>query len=166
MGLTLLNAPPPWRGYPNMNAVHGIRLMHRVGGPGLALPRGTPKGKFKPIGTLPPNSFVTQVIAYVKTAYGAGFTVDIGGGPLSDATPQVPTLVFGGAIDLSAIATLPQTLTFGYVTNETPVYARLNGAGDPTTGELDVVITYYWNQKLGRHRCLNRSRKRTRSGRR
>ena len=93
MGTTLAGAPKPWRGYPNMNAVHGIRLMHRVGGAGIALPRGTPKGKFRPIGTLPPNSFVTSMIAYVRTAYGAGFTVDIGGGPLSDATPQVPTFV-------------------------------------------------------------------------
>ena len=145
MGLTLSNAPPPWRGYPNMNVMHGIRLMHRVGGPGKALPRGSPKGKAIPIGTIPMGAFVHSCFVFVKTGYTAGFTIDIGGNP-NTASPPVFAYSFGSGIDISAAAKLPQTLTFGYVPEDVEIYARLNGAGEPSAGEFDAVIQFYINK--------------------
>lgn len=147
MGLTLLNAPKRGRTYPNMNAMMGIRCMHRVGGPGVSLPRGSPKGRAVPIGTIPGNSFLHSAILYVSTAYGAGFTVDIGGATYG-APPTTAAFTFpiSTVADISAIAKLPQTLTFGYVAEEMEVYARLNGAGDPATGAFDYVLSFYTNQ--------------------
>ena len=145
MGMTLYNAPKPWRGFPSMNVVHGIRLMYRVGGPGVALPRGSPKGKAIPIGTIPAGAFVRSVITYVKTGYTAGFTIDIGGNP-NAASPPVFAYDFGTGIDISAAATLPQTLTFGFVPDDVEIYARLNGAGAPAAGEFDTVIQFYINK--------------------
>ena len=155
MGLTLAGATKPWRGYPNMNVVHCIRLMHRVGGPGVALPRGSPKGKVIPIGTVPAGAHVRNIAVFVKTAYGAGFTLDIGGNP-NTASPPVFAYPLGPSWDLSAIAISPPLTppasptagfqTFGFVPEDVEFYARLNGAGEPATGELDVVIQFYVNK--------------------
>ena len=147
--LTLLNAPKRGRTYPNMNAMLGIRCMHRVGGPGVSLPRGSPKGRAIPIGTIPGNSFIHSAILYVSTAYGAGFTIDVGG--VASGAAAFPgtgafTFPISTVADISAVAKLPQTLTFGYVQEEMEIYARLNGAGDPATGGFDYVIQFYTNQ--------------------
>jgi hypothetical protein len=145
MGITLINAPDRPRTYPNMNAMLGIRCMHRVGGPGLALPIG----KAIPIGTVPAGSFIRSAILYVSQAYNvAGSTLDIGGvtalgvPPTSGAFPFPITT----AAVLTAVANLPQTLTFGYVQDEMEIYARLNGAGAQATGAFDYVLQFYSNQ--------------------
>jgi len=145
MGITLLNAAKRGRTYPNMNGVLGIRCMHRVGGPGVSLP----VGKAVPIGTIPANSFIHAAILYVSTLYNvAGASVDIGGvtspgtPPTSGAFP-FPITTAGA---LTAVAKLPQTLTFGYVQDEMEIYARLNGAGAYATGAFDYVLQFYTNQ--------------------
>jgi hypothetical protein len=139
MGLTLANAPKPWRGYPNMNVMHGIRLMNRVGGAGVAL---TP-AKLVPIGTVPMGAFLNSLIIYVGTAYGAARTLDIGANPDSAGTFAY-TLATAASL-ATASAKLPQTLTFGYAPVIMEIYARLNGAV-PTTGEVDAVLQFYVNQ--------------------
>lgn len=153
MGVTLLGAPKLGRTYPNMNVMMAIRAMHRVGGPGIALPRGTPKGKLIPIGTIPAGSSVTSVEVWVKTAYGAGFTLDVGGNPNTASPPTFPVYGFGPNYDLSTtgrkVPPVPAStgfMTFGYVADDVEVYARLNGAADPATGELDIVIQFYTNK--------------------
>ena len=145
MGATLAGATKPWRGFPSMNVVHCIRLMHRVGGPGVALPRGSPSGKAIAIGTIPAGAFVRASTVFVKTGYGAGFTIDIGGNP-NTASPPVFAYSFGAGIDISAAAILNQTLTFGFVPEDVEIYARLNGAGAPATGEFDAIIQFYINK--------------------
>jgi hypothetical protein len=146
MGITLLNAPDRARTYPNMNAVLGIRAMHRVGGPGLALPIG----KAVPIGTVPGNAFIRSAILYVSQLYNvAGSTLDIGGVIAGNAPPTSGAFPFPitTAAVLTAVANLPQTLTFGYVgVDDMEIYARLNGAGAQATGAFDYVLQFYTNQ--------------------
>ena len=145
MGITLLNAAKRGRTYPNMNAVLGIRVMHRVGGPGIALPIG----KAIPVGTVPANSFIRSAILYVSQAYNvAGSTIDIGGVTSPGVPPTSGAFPFpiSTAAVTTAIANLPQTLTFGYVADEMEIYARLNGAGAYATGALDYVLQFYTNQ--------------------
>lgn len=148
MGLTLLNAPKRGRTYPNLNAMMGIRCMHRVGGPGVALPRGSPKGKDVPIGTIPMGSFLHSAFLHVSVLYGAGFTIDVGGvasgvKPVAGAAYTYP---ISTVASIAAVAVAPQTITFGYVPEEMDIYARLNGAGDPATGAFDYVLQFYTNQ--------------------
>src|SRR4051812_20481308 len=116
MGLTLANAPKPWRGYPNMNVMHGIRAMHRVGGAGIALP----PGKVVPIGTVPMGGFINSAIVYVGVGYGVGLTLDIGANPSSAGVFAYP---IAAAVALVNIAKLPQTLTFGYAPENLEIYA-------------------------------------------
>jgi len=147
MGITLLNAPKRGRTYPNMNAMLALRCMHRVGGPGIALPRGSPKGRAIPIGTIPANSFIHSAFMQISVAYGAGFTIDIGGATYgTPPTTAAFTFPIATTVDISAIAKPAQTLTFGYVQDEMEIYARLNGAGDPATGAFDYVLQFYTNQ--------------------
>ena len=103
-----------------MNVMMGIRS-RCIGSvaPGIALPRGTPKGKFVPIGTIPAGSFVQLVDRVCEDAYGAGFTLDIGGGTRTPPTPPVFDLrLRRGPRSLARSPRLPQTLTFGYVPDE------------------------------------------------
>jgi hypothetical protein len=142
MGLTLANAPKPARSYPNMNVVQCIRVMHRVGGPGVALPIG----KAVPIGTIPGGSHVRSAILYVSTIYNvAGASVDIGGVTSQGTPPTSGAFPFPitTAGSLLAVAALVQTLTFGYVADDMDIYARLNGAGPPATGAFDYVLQFY-----------------------
>jgi hypothetical protein len=142
MGLTLINAPVPARSYPNMNVMMGIRGMWRFGGPGLGLIAGSAKGKFVPIGTIPAGSFVHSSVLHCSALLGAGFTFDIGGNP-DTASPPVPAYDFGTGITVAAAAWKPQTLTFGFVPVDVEVYLRLNGAGQPAAGAVDVIIQFY-----------------------
>jgi len=126
----------------------GIRCMHRVGGPGIALPRGSPKGRAVPIGTIPAGSFVHSAFLHVSVLYGAGFTIDVGG--VATGTTPVAGAAFtyplSTAATIAAVVVAPQTLTFGYVPEEVDLYARLNGAGDPATGAFDYIVQFYSNQ--------------------
>ena len=145
MGTTLANAPDPARTYPNMNVMLGIRCMHRVGGPGIALPIG----KAVPIGTVPAGSFIRSAILYVSQLYNvAGSTLDIGGVTAQGTPPTSGAFPFPitTAAVLTAVATLPQTLTFGYVQDDMEIYARLNGAGTQATGAFDYVLQFYTNK--------------------
>ena len=146
MGITLINAPKRARTYPNMNAVLGIRVMHRVGGPGISLPLG----KAVPIGTVPAGSFIRSAILYVSTLYNvAGSTLDVGGMTAPSTAPVGAgafTFPITTAGSLLAVANLPQTLTFGYVADEMEIYARLNGAGAAATGAFDYVLQFYAQQ--------------------
>lgn len=139
MGTTLINAPKPWRGYPNANLMHGIRLMHRTGGAGV----GLVPAKLVPIGTVPMGAFIQSLIVYVGAAYGAARTLDIGANPNSAGVFAYPIAT---AVSLAtAAAKLPQTLTFGFAPELLEIYARLNGVV-PTTGEVDAVLQFYINQ--------------------
>jgi hypothetical protein len=145
MALTLINAPRPARSYPNMNVVQCIRVMHRVGGPGVALPLG----KAVAIGTIPAGSSVRSAILYVSTLYNvAGSSVDIGGVTSQGTPPASGAFPFPitTAGSLLAVAALPQTLTFGYVADDMDIYARLNGAGAAATGAFDYVLQFYANK--------------------
>lgn len=144
MALTLINAPKPARSYPNMNVMMGMRVMHRVGGPGVALP----VGKAVPIGTIPAGSVLRSAILYVSTLYNvAGSSVDIGGVTSQGTPPTAGAFPFPitTAGSLLAVAALPQTLTFGYVADDMDIYARLNGAGAAATGAFDYVLQFYTN---------------------
>jgi len=141
MALTLYNAPKRGRTYPNMNAVLGIRIMHRVGGPGIALPNGKPI----PVGTVPAGSFIRSAILYVSQLYNVAGTLDVGGGAPATPGGVFPFPISTGAV-ITAVANLPQTLTFGYVADEMEIYARLNGAGGYATGAFDYVLQFYTNQ--------------------
>src|SRR3954471_10380880 len=107
MGGALINAPKPWRGYPNANLMHGIRLMHRTGGAGV----GLVPAKLVPIGTVPMGAFLNSLIVYVGVGYGAARTLDIGANPNAAGVFAYPIAT---AVALVNIAKLPQTLTFGY----------------------------------------------------
>jgi hypothetical protein len=101
-----------------------------------------------PIGTIPANSFLHSAIAYVSTAYdGTAATLDIGGA-LYGAPPTTAAFTYpiSTGVVLTAIAKLPQTLTFGYVQDEMEIYARLNGSTDSTVGAVDYVLQFYTNQ--------------------
>lgn len=145
MGTMLANAPKPARMYPNANLLHCIRVMHRVGGPGVALPLG----KAVPIGTIPAGAIVQSAILYVSTLYNvAGSTLDIGGVTAQGTPPTAGAFPFPitTAGSLLAVANLPQTLTFGYVASDMEIYARLNGAGAAATGAFDYVLSFYVNK--------------------
>jgi len=145
MGTTLANAPKPARMYPNANLLHCIRVMHRVGGTGVALPIS----KAVPIGAVPAGAFIRGAILFVSQLYNvAGSTIDIGGVTTGNAPPASGAFPFPitTAAVTTAVAVLPQTLTFGYVQDDMDIYARLNGAGAYATGALDYVLQFYVNK--------------------
>jgi len=131
----LINAPPPARTYPNINAVHGIRAHFKAGGPGKPMVAG----KSFAIGTLPRGAVVMGSVVGVSTGFlAAGFTLDVG--TLANATAYAAGVVLDAAgqfVQADTVAGL------GYTPEDTPVYATLRGTGSPTAGEADVLITFY-----------------------
>lgn len=140
----------PWRGFPSINAVHGIRFQVNQATPvppgdGVtpAINRALVSGKAVHIGTIPAGALILPVELHVKTLF--------------DGT--TPAFIIGDAADddgiLTAAASAVGTAGFktglatgayiGVTDSELKLYAKLTAAGT-TAGRLDVLIPFYINQ--------------------
>ena len=143
----------PWRGFPSVNAVHGIRshinqdpakyagaaggLGPSVAGLGgwIAL---APGGSAVHIGTIPQGAIVLPLSHHLLVAFSPAGTLNVGtlttpGGFLSGlalTTPAFTASVSSGAL-------------MGYQATQIEVYAQLTGSGAAAAGEIDVLIPFY-----------------------
>jgi hypothetical protein len=140
----------PWRGFPSINAVHGIRGYFRQDMPAPVgdnltpvLYDALPLNKSLHLGTLPPGSFVSSVHVHVKTLFNG----------------TTPAVIVGTAADDDGILTAAQSAVavagykpnltggalLGRLTDETELFVKLTGTG-VTAGEIDFLIEFYMNQ--------------------
>jgi hypothetical protein len=148
----------PWRGYPSVNAVHGIRahvnqdatkyastsgLVPAVAPAGgqFALTAGTPVH----IGTIPAGALILPLTKHVIVGFLPMTTavIDIG---VKDAAGTFT----GGLLSASDVATLGFTASIstgaliGYTAVTLELFIRLTITGaTPTVGEVDVLIPFY-----------------------
>ena len=141
----------PWRGFPNMNGVHGIRIFVDQAPPAQDVYGQPGRGSValtlnKPyhIGTIPKGSILLPANGFVSTAFTATTTLKIGS-QIASGVPQE---------DVLASATIaPQTT--GYKANlalgakaaspllaDLPVWIVAEVAA-PLAGVMDLVIPFY-----------------------
>lgn len=145
----------PWRGYPSVNAVHGIRAHIQQDPAKYAGAAGgltgsvaglaghfalAPGGAAVHIGTIPQGAIVLPISYHLLVAFApTGNTLNVGitgtmGGLLSAIVLTTP-----GFTASVATGTL-----IGYQANTIEVYAQLAGTAQAgTAGEIDVLIPFY-----------------------
>ena len=139
----------PWRGFPNMNGLHGIAVHINQAPPAQDVLGQPPRNGVAltkdlafHIGTIPRGSIILPINGFITAAKGftAAVTIKIGSktvpeGVLASATliPQTP----GYKTNLA-----PGTLAQAPLTEDTPVYI-LAEAAVPAAGEMSLVIPFY-----------------------
>lgn len=154
-GTTVLKPVKPWRGYPSVNAVHGIRAhvnqdvtkYASTSGviPGVAPAGGQfalkENGAAVHIGTIPAGAMILPLLKHVIVGFLPMTTavIDIG----TTGTPS-------GLLSASDVATLGFTsdiktgTLIGYTAVQLELYIKLTITGStPTVGEVDVLIPFY-----------------------
>jgi hypothetical protein len=137
----------PWRGFPNMNGLHGIAInvnqvpaaQNVYGQPsrsGVVLTRDV---AFH-VGTLPRGSVIAPPFGFISTGFTAAVTLKIGSktvpeGILATATIAPQTGGYKGPL-------APGTLAAAPLTEDTPVYI-LAEAAVPAAGVMSLVIPFY-----------------------
>jgi hypothetical protein len=153
-GTTVALRTKPWRGYPSVNAVHGIRAhiqqdQTKYVSTGLTPSPASGAGHFAltangaavHIGTIPAGAVILPISQHVIVGFLPMTTavIDVGttgtpGGLLAAsnvaATGFTPAIISGSLI--------------GYTANQLELYIKLTITGaTPTVGEVDVLIPFY-----------------------
>lgn len=128
----------PARIWPN-NALQGLRVsLNQTAPEPTSGVRAATQGVAIHMGTIPAGSVVFPLEAYVKTAFTASVTIDIG----TEADPDA----FGTSAGVAPQATgWKRPLTgagLGLVTVDTPVFLLVDGAA-PAAGVGDFVLPFY-----------------------
>ena len=135
----------PWRGFPSVNAVHGIRARVQQSSPnaGRGEFRFTATGASgsRHIGTYPAGSMLVGITQKIETAF-------------SGTTPTASFGSTAGGAELSALAaitaqgTTERTIvtTLGVPTADVNVYLSLGGTPDFVTGAADFLVRFYVNK--------------------
>jgi hypothetical protein len=153
----------PWRGYPSVNAVHGIRTHIQqdltkfvsnglVPSPaGLAghirLPVGTEPGAGQPvhIGTVPPGAIILPLSVHVVVGMLPMTTALLDIGTKDTAGTFTAGLLSGH--NVAALGFTPAIISgalIGYTANQLELFARLTITGAaPTVGEVDALVPFY-----------------------
>ena len=137
----------PWRGFPNMNGLHGIAInvnqapavqnvYGQPGRTGVALVRDVAYH----IGTVPRGSIFLPASGFISTAFTASVTLNIGTKTastnlLASATIAPATTGYKANLTLGALAASP-------LTEDTPLYI-LAEAAVPAAGVMSLVIPFY-----------------------
>jgi hypothetical protein len=144
----------PWRGYPSVNAVHGIRCHIQqdqtkyVSAAGLAPSPASASGHVAltpgtafHIGTVPAGAIILPISVHVIVGMLPMTTAVIDVGP--SGTP-------GGllsAVNVAATGFTPAIISgtlIGYTATQLELYVKLTITGaTPTVGEVDVLIPFY-----------------------
>ena len=141
----------PWRGFPSVNAVHGIRC-HIQQDPTKYSSAGltpsapslaghfalTPGGPAVHVGTIPQGAIVLPLAHHLLVAFSPAGTLNVGtlttpGGLLSALALTTPA--FTGNVSSGTM--------MGYQANMIEVYAQLTGSGTAVAGEVDILIPFY-----------------------
>ncbi|MCC2654009.1 MAG: hypothetical protein K0Q60_4175 [Microvirga sp.] len=139
----------PWRGFPSVNAVHGIRARIRQSGtlqPGYGEYRlsglGTTAANRVPIGTVPAGAILLPLFRKVEEALTATATIT-----LVDAsnTTVYTALAAGVGANTSADVVPEQTAATSMPTADLVLYASLNVALAPA-GIVDILVRFYMNK--------------------
>lgn len=150
--------PKPWRGGPNWNMVHAIRLLVNQApaapaNPALEAAMATAMSSGysfrRHVGTIPRGAILLPAQAIIYTAFSASVTIDIGldsgtavGAQLIPTASIAPTVAgFKANIIAGSQYALP-------LTADLAVYAVLGGVAAGTTpaaGYGDFIIPYYHN---------------------
>lgn len=143
--------PKPWRGFPSINALHGLRMRIQQSSPNPAQGEVafTAIGSTgaKAMGTVPAGAFIATVTRNVETAFASSATIDMG-------------VAAGGTTILTSAAFIPGTVT--QTTPSARVISTLGaGASMPTvdteiwvtmgtavaaTGCADILLSFYVNK--------------------
>jgi len=137
----------PWRGFPNMNGLHGIALNVNQT-PAAQNVYGQPtrsgvvlvKDVAFHIGTIPRGSIILPISGFVSTAFTATVTLKIGSKTVPEGVLATATLAPGTAGYKANLA--PGTLAAAPLTEDTPVYALAEVIA-PAAGVMSIVIPFY-----------------------
>jgi hypothetical protein len=153
-GTTVLKPIKPWRGYPSVNAVHGIRChinqdVTKYVSAGLVPANTAATGQFSltangaavHIGTIPAGAIILPLTKHVIV----GFL------PMTTAVIDVGTTGTPGGLllasDVAAVgftASISTGTLIGYTAVQLELYIKLTITGStPTVGEVDVLVPFY-----------------------
>ena len=137
----------PWRGFPNMNGLHGIAInvnqapavQNVYGSParsGVVLTRDV---AFH-VGTIPRGSIILPASGFISTGFTAAVTLAVGSkgsvsGILATGTIAPQTTGYKANLALGALAAAP-------LTEDTPIYIVAEAAV-PAAGVMSLVIPFY-----------------------
>lgn len=145
------NRRKPWRGFPSINAVHGIRGYFRQDAPAAVGDGLTPVihdalPNLKPIhlGTIPGGSIIIGVDVDIPVAFnGAAPAINVG-------TEADPAALAATGVILPGAAGFKPNLAggtlLGHVDEDTELFITLTGGTDVTAGQIDVLVRFYINK--------------------
>jgi len=137
----------PWRGFPNMNGLHGIAVHINQAPPAQDVLGQPPRNGVAltqnlafHIGTIPRGSIILPANGFISTAFTAAVTLKVGSKTVPEgilATATVAPQTAGYKANLA-----PGTLAAAPLTEDTPVYL-LAEAAVPAAGVMSLVIPFY-----------------------
>lgn len=134
----------PWRGFPSINAVHGIRARVKFNAPNPAqgeFSMTTGAANAQMIGTIPAGAIITRVFRRVEVAAGAGAVLALGttAGGVDIVADLAPTAVAAGDVALVAGAGTNMP------TADRVLWLTHTGT-QATVGTVDVLVEFYVNK--------------------
>lgn len=150
----------PWRGYPSVNAVHGVRihvqqdvskfvslgLTPAVGPAGGQVGfGGVTTGQMLHIGTIPLGAMILPVFFHLITGFTPATTPALEVGTRDAAGTFTANILPSTALVTPVFTPSIATGTaLGYTASTLELWARLNFTGGPiTAGEVDVLVPFY-----------------------
>jgi len=155
-GVVVTRGLKPWRGYPSVNAIHGVRShiqqdATKYVSNGLApspasaaghvaLTPGTPLH----IGTIPAGAIVLPVVQHVIVGMLPMTTAVIDIGVKDAAGTFTGGLLTASNVAATGFSTVATGALVGYTANQLELFIRLTITGaTPTVGAVDVLVPFY-----------------------
>ena len=136
----------PWRGFPNMNGLHGIAVHINQAPPAQDVLGQPPRNGVAltkdmafHIGTIPRGSIILPANGFVSTAFTASVTLKVGSKTVPEGILAAATLTTGVGYKANLA---PGTLAQAPLTEDTPVFL-LAEAAVPAAGVMSLVIPFY-----------------------